>query len=111
VIRVAFLCVLQLILSTGAFAQEAPITDCDIYATSDLDSLRKITNVPADKINSVLTVPACEAAVRQYPNSARLLYVLGRAYYKDKKFTAAVVQIRKAAEKKHLRSSRSVVCI
>jgi TPR repeat protein/predicted aspartyl protease len=96
-IRLPFLCVL-LIVSTSAFPQEAPIVDCDRYAASDLDPQRKATGVPPDQINPSLAVPACEDAVRQYPNSTRLILQLGRAYEKGNDFTAAVVQYRKAAE-------------
>ena len=100
-IRIAFLCVLQLILSTSTFAQEAPVTQCDTYAASDLDPQRKATGVPTDKINPALAIPACETAVRQFPDSTRLLSQLGRAYYKANNFTAALVQFRKAAERNY----------
>lgn len=60
--RLAF--VLQLILSTNAFAQEAPVTDCDKYAASEFDPQRKATGVPFDEVNAALAVPACESAVR-----------------------------------------------
>jgi TPR repeat protein len=97
-IRLAILCTLQLTLSTIAFAQEAPVTDCDRYAASDIDPQRKAEGLPFDKINPVLAVPACEDAVRQFPNSMRLLFQLGRAYENANNFTAAIVQFRKAAE-------------
>jgi TPR repeat protein len=99
--RLAFLCVLQLILSTSAFAQEAPVNDCDKYAASDLDSQRKATGIPFYKVNADLAVPACEDAVKQFPNSARLLFQLGRAYQKANNFPAAVAQFRKAADLNH----------
>ena len=97
-IWVAFLSVLQVILSTSAFAQEAPVSDCDKYAASDVDSQRKATGVPFDKINPALAIPACESAVQQYPNSIRLTYQLGRAYQKARNFKEALEQYRKAAE-------------
>ena len=96
--RLVFLCVL-LNLSTSAFAQEAPVTDCDKHAASDVDPQRKVTGVSFDKVNSDLAVPACEAAARQYPNSTRLLFQLGRAYQKANKFEAALQQYGKAAER------------
>jgi hypothetical protein len=69
----------------SAFSAPAPATDCDTYAASDLDPQRKASGVPFDKINSVLAVPACESAVRKYPNSVRLIYQLGRAYAQKKR--------------------------
>jgi len=79
-------------------AQDAPITDCDTYAASDQDPQRKALAVPTSNINSVLAIPECEAAVREHPNSSRLVYQLGRAYYKANNFGAAVAQFRRAAE-------------
>ena len=79
-------------------AQDAPITDCDTYAASDQDPQRKAVGVSTSNINSVLAIPACEAAVREHPNSSRLVYQLGRAYYKANNFGAAVAQFRRAAE-------------
>jgi cytochrome c-type biogenesis protein CcmH/NrfG len=79
-------------------AQAAPDTDCDTYAASDLDPQRKGTGVPFDKINSVLAIPACESAVRKYPNSTRLIYQLARAYAKKNDFRSAFVQYQKAAD-------------
>ena len=81
--------------------QEAPTTQCDLYAASAFDPQRKATGVPADKINPALAVPACESAVRQYPNSTRLIFQLGRAYQKDNNFTAALQQYRRAADQGH----------
>ena len=49
-------------------------------------------------MNSALAIPACEAAVRQYPNSSRLAYQLGRAYYKANNFDAALAQLRKPTD-------------
>jgi TPR repeat protein len=94
-----FLCALQFtILSASAFAQEAPVTDCDTHAASDQDPQRKSTGISFDKIDAGLAVPACEAAVRQYPGSSRLSYQLGRAYQKVQNFDAALAQYRKAAD-------------
>jgi uncharacterized protein len=97
--RFVFLCALQLaLLSASGFAQEAPLTDCDTHAASDQDSQRKSTGISFDKIDPGLAVPACEAAVQQYPDSGRLNYQLGRAYYKANNFGAAVPKFRKAAD-------------
>jgi TPR repeat protein len=79
--------------------QGAPVTDCDTYAASDLDPQRKAKGVPYDELNSALVISACESALRSYPNSSRLLFQLGRAYYKNKDFKSAFVQWRRAAER------------
>ena len=90
----------MLVPSTGEIT-EAPVTDCDKYAASDNDPQRKETGVPLGKINPDLAVPACETAVRQYPNSTRVSLQLGRAYQKANYFTAAVGQYRRAAEQNY----------
>ncbi len=92
--------VLSALLTPAANTQttDAPATNCDTYAASDLDSQRKANGVPFDKINSVLAVPACESAVRKYPNSVRLIYQLGRAYAKKNDFRSAFVQYQKTAD-------------
>jgi TPR repeat protein len=99
-IRLAILCALRLVLNTSAFAQDI-VTDCDKYAASHLDPQRKAAGVTFENMNVALAVPACEDAVRQYPNSVRLAYQLGRTYEKADKLTAAVEQYRKAADQNY----------
>jgi hypothetical protein len=86
---------LSLFYSAAAFAQDAPATKCDTYAASDQDRYRKAQGVPVEKVEPALAIPACETAVRQYPNSGRLAYQLGRSYYAAKNFQAAARYIRK----------------
>jgi len=81
----------------SAFAQEAPLTDCDTYAASDQDPQRVTAGISVDKLNPTLAIPACEAALRQYPNNNRLAYQLSRAYQKAENFEAALPLTRKAA--------------
>jgi TPR repeat protein len=99
--RHVVLLVLQLTLSTGAIAQEAPVGDCDKYAASDLDPQRKAIGVPFDKINPALAFPACEDAVLRSPDSMRLAYQLGRTYEKANKLAIAARQYRKAADQNY----------
>jgi TPR repeat protein len=104
--RLASLCILQLVLISNAFSQsaleqDAPVTDCDTYAASDADPQRKAEGVASDKLSPALAIPACEAAVRQYPDSGRLMFQLGRAYVIAKNYDAAAKQYRNAAERGH----------
>ena len=69
---------------TNALAQNAPITDCDQLAAHPNDPQRKVDGIPLSEIDPNKAVPACETAVRQYPNDARLSYQLGRAYFARK---------------------------
>jgi len=84
--------------------QEAPKTNCDAYAASDLDPQRKANGIPFDKIDPGLAIPACESAVRKYPNSVRLIYQLGRAYAKANDFGSAFMQYQKAADREYVPS-------
>jgi hypothetical protein len=70
--QLGFACALLLILSTSVFAQDAPVTDCDKYTASDLDPQRKAVGIPFVNIDPALAVPACEDAVKRYPNSIRM---------------------------------------
>ena len=97
--RSAVLCIGQLLLAvTIAAAKEAPVTECDTLAASPLDLHRKAAGVPFEELNPTVAIPACENAVRDYPNSPRLIYQLGRAYQRVNDFSAALIQYRKAAE-------------
>jgi len=75
-----------------------PESACDAYAASDDDPHHNSAGISFDKIDAGLAVPACEAAVQQYPKSSRLNFQLGRAYEKASNFDAAVTQYRKAAD-------------
>jgi TPR repeat protein len=79
-------------------AEDTPVTECDTYAASPLDPYRKTAGVPEEKLNPSLAIPACVSAVRAFPNSQRLKYQLGRAYWKPNNFGEALVWFRQAAE-------------
>jgi TPR repeat protein len=78
--------------------QNAPATDCDTYGASPLDPHRVTAGVGVLKLNPDLAIPACEEAVRRYPDSTRLAFQLGRAYKKKNDFRSALIQLRKAAD-------------
>jgi TPR repeat protein len=90
---------LMLVSSAASAQNEAPVTACDSYAASPFDQTRKAEAVSFDKINPAVAIPACEDAVRKYPDSARLIAQLGRAYSKSGNFEAAALQNQKAALK------------
>lgn len=62
---------------------------CDNYAAEA---------IPFEQINPGLAIPACESAVQQYPNSARLIFELGRAYHKYGDFNSAAAFYQQAAD-------------
>ena len=72
-IGVLFVCAMMLgVASAGA--QNAPATECDSLAGHPNDPQRKAPGLTPDKINAAAAVPACEAAVRQYPNDVRYFW-------------------------------------
>ena len=85
------------VLSNESY-KEAPTTECDTYAAAPFDPQRKADGVSFQKINPALVIPACESAVRQYPNSKRLTFQLGRAFDKNADYSSALIQYRQAAE-------------
>lgn len=74
------------------------VTDCDAYAASDSDPQRKGEGVSFDKINPAKAIPACLDALKDYPNSVRFQYQIGRAYEKTGQFNEAIRWYRKAAD-------------
>jgi TPR repeat protein len=80
-------------------SQDAPITDCDTYTASRQSPQREAGDGSTLKINADFVISTCEAAVRQFPNSSRLTYQLGRAYYGAKNYDAALRQFHKAADR------------
>jgi TPR repeat protein len=102
-----FVCVVQLTLSNSAFAQDGVI-DCDKYAASDTDPSAKAPGVPLEKVDPALAVPACAAAVRQFPNNPRLVFQLGRAHRTADNFHLALEYYRKAAEQNYAAAQNSL---
>jgi hypothetical protein len=92
------LCVLPVVVSTRALAQDAPVTNCDTYGGSEQDPQRKTAGMPFDLLNPAVAIPSCEAAAGEYPNSNRFAFQLGRAYLKANNFEQAVASLHKAAE-------------
>ena len=93
-----FFAVVVLCNITNASAQNAPVTDCDRLAAHPFDPQRKAPGV--SRINANMAIPACETAVSQYPNNARLNYQLGRAYYSTGgNIRGAFEQFTEAAER------------
>jgi FOG: TPR repeat, SEL1 subfamily len=74
------------------------LTDCDVFAASDLDPKRKGAGLPFDKIDPEKAIPACVDALSGYPNITRFQYQLGRAHEKNRNYGEAVSWYRKAAD-------------
>jgi uncharacterized protein len=96
--RFLILCVVQILVSMVARAdEEAPFTDCDKYAATDLKTGSSHDGVPFEKIDPKVAIPACEEAVRKYPNSARLVFELGRSYSRNGDYGPALGRFQLAA--------------
>src|ERR1700704_4194931 len=85
--------------AVNTLAQDAPATDCGRLVGSPNGLRRNDPAIPADKIDTNAAIAACEAAIRQNPNDARLNFQLGHVYDDAKQFEAAIANYRMAAER------------
>jgi len=107
--KISFLFFTAILLSVAsARAQNAPATECDSLAGHPNDPQRKAPGLSPDKINAATAVPACEAAVRQYPTDLRLIFQLGRAYEAAKNYPGAIAQYQKAADQNYAPAENSL---
>jgi TPR repeat protein len=86
------------VIAASAQTDDAPVTDCDTYAANSLDPQRKTAGVSLVELDAARAIPACEAAVQQYPGNARLKYQLGRAHHKSDHFATAALWYKTAME-------------
>jgi len=91
-------CLALLFGNAGALAQNVPLTDCDTYAASDIDTQRKTEGLRFDKVDPAKAMPACKEALSRYPNTPRFQYQLGRAYEKNNENGNALAWYLKAAK-------------
>ena len=73
------------------------VTDCDREAIEGQNFLG-IAGIPFDDINAAKAIPACEAAMKQLPNSARIANNLARAYEKAERLTEAFKAYKRSAD-------------
>jgi tetratricopeptide (TPR) repeat protein len=88
----------EVFTSVETVLQDTPFTDCDRYAASEVDEQRKGSGILFNNVDPELAIPACLEAVSRYPNTARFIYQLGRAYQSSKDFTKASELYRKASD-------------
>ncbi|MGO9008305.1 MAG: caspase family protein [Beijerinckiaceae bacterium] len=93
----------QAMLQTAPSAnvlQAAPVTECDRLAArpSDPDQPPNAPGVEFAQIDAVRAIPACRAALAQYPGERRFMFALGRALQSAKQDDEAVRLYRQAAD-------------
>jgi TPR repeat protein len=96
--HIGLICLSLMFGNIAVLAEDAPATDCDTYAESNLDPQRKGAGVPLDKVDFGKAIPACLDALSQLPNAPRFQYQLGRAYQQSGDNQQASAWYRKAAE-------------
>lgn len=74
------------------------LTDCDVFAASDLDPKRKGAGLPFDKVDPEKAIPACVDSLSGYPNTTRFQFQLARAQERNGNYGEAVSWYRKAAD-------------
>lgn len=77
-------------------AQETTTTDCDRYLGSEIDRPNSTLQV-----DSKTALTACTDALTRNPNSARYMFLLGRAYLKNGDAKKAVELYRRATDKNY----------
>jgi tetratricopeptide (TPR) repeat protein len=83
--------------SRALFLRTPYITDCDRVAIEGQNFLG-LAGIPFDDVDPKKAVPACEDALKQFPNSARLHNNIARAYEKAERLTEALQQYQIAAD-------------
>jgi TPR repeat protein len=71
-------------------------TDCDRVAIEEQNFLG-LPGIPFDDVDPAKAIPACEAALKAQPDSARLHNNLARAYEKAERLNEALEQYKAAA--------------
>jgi hypothetical protein len=81
-----------------ANAAGAPVTACDWLAADPKDNQKRALGVGFEFLDAARAVPACKAAVEQWPQEARFAFQYGRALEKAGEDAEAARWVRKAAE-------------
>ncbi|MBI4120679.1 MAG: sel1 repeat family protein [Parcubacteria group bacterium] len=87
---------------------KAPLHACDTLAGNPLDPGRVGNGVPTALMNPATAIPACEEAVRLYPNELRFQFQLGRAYRQANRVADALRLYTAAAEKGYAGAQNSL---
>jgi tetratricopeptide (TPR) repeat protein len=82
--------------SRALFLRTPYITDCDRDAIEGQNFLG-LAGVPFDDVDPNKSIPACEDALKKFPDSARLHNNMGRAYEKAERLVEALQQYQISA--------------
>jgi TPR repeat protein len=83
--------------SRALYLRTPYITDCDRLAIEGQNFLG-VAGVPFDDVDPNKSIPACEDALKKFPDSARLHNNMGRAYEKAERLADALQQYRISAD-------------
>lgn len=84
------------------FAELEEIHKCDEVAAHVSDKQKWGKGVTDEEIAPPLAIKYCSEAVKQYPDSARFHFQLGRAFWVAQKFNEAIPHLSAALEKGHV---------
>lgn len=85
-------------LARSAIVVSAAAKACDALAAHPDDKGKTNAGVMDEKINAALAIERCSIAAQQEPQSGRLHFQLGRAYWKAEKYDEALEAFLKAEE-------------
>lgn len=83
--------------SRALFLRTPYVTECDRLAIEGQNFLG-LAGVPFDDVDPKKSIPACEAALKKFPDSARLHNNMGRAYEKAERLADALQQYQISAD-------------
>jgi len=94
------------LIATGftapVWAASAPMTECDELAAHPADPEKLGPGVQWDLMDARAGIRACEAALRQYPESPRLQFQLGRALLRAERRDEGLPYLFEAADQGYL---------
>jgi len=77
------------------------VHDCDKLAADPLDSHKTVAGIDYQSIETAKAIPACQEAVKTYPNENRFKYQLARAQAKAGKMDEAIPLLESLSQKSY----------
>lgn len=74
-----------LLFAAPVYAADPPVNECDTLAAHPADTQRVAPGVQWDLMNARAAIQACSQAVKQYPDTLRFQFQLGRALLRAKR--------------------------
>ena len=80
---------------------DAPVTLCDRYAAFPFDPAKKTPGVSYSQLDAASAISQCQIAVKEFPQTSRLYFQLGRGLEKGRRLPEAISAYQTAANLGH----------